>query len=256
MKIIDSHIHLDRYDERKQKQILTDMEKAQVESMLTVSMNLTSSIKNYQLSIKDSRIKPAFGFHPEQSLPSEEEVTDLLSWMREHRHNMFAVGEVGLPYYLRQENPNIDTSEYIEILDRFLAFAKEFEKPVILHAVYDDAPVVCDLLEKNQITKAHFHWFKGDIQTVERMVKNGYHISITPDVCYEKEIQELVSVYPLKLMMLETDGPWPFEGVFKGEWTHPGMMHDSACQIASIKNLSIEIVYETLYQNTKDFYHI
>ncbi|MED3687595.1 TatD family hydrolase [Peribacillus butanolivorans] len=256
MKIIDSHIHLDRYDERKQKQILTDMEKAQVESLLTVSMNLTSSIKNYQLSIKDSRIKPAFGFHPEQSLPSEEEVNDLLSWMREHRHNMFAVGEVGLPYYLRQENPSIDTSEYIEILDRFLAFAKEFEKPVILHAVYDDAPVVCDLLEKNQITKAHFHWFKGDIQTVERMVKNGYHISITPDVCYEKEIQELVSVYPLKLMMLETDGPWPFEGVFKGEWTHPGMMHDSARQIASIKNLPIEIVYETLYQNTKDFYRI
>ncbi|MFB7637652.1 TatD family hydrolase [Peribacillus butanolivorans] len=256
MKIIDSHIHLDRYDESKRKQILTDMEKAQVESLLTVSMNLTSSIKNYQLSIKDSRIKPAFGFHPEQSLPSEEEVNDLLSWMREHRHNMFAVGEVGLPYYLRQENPSIDTSEYIEILDRFLAFAKEFEKPVILHAVYDDAPVVCDLLEKNQITKAHFHWFKGDIQTVERMVKNGYHISITPDVCYEKEIQELVSVYPLKLMMLETDGPWPFEGVFKGEWTHPGMMHDSAYQIASIKNLPIEIVYETLYQNTKDFYHI
>ncbi|MBK5462315.1 TatD family hydrolase [Peribacillus sp. TH16] len=256
MKIIDSHIHLDRYDESKQKQILTDMEKAQVESLLTVSMNLTSSIKNYQLSIKDSRIKPAFGFHPEQSLPSEEEVNDLLSWMRGHRHNMFAVGEVGLPYYLRQENPSIDTSEYIEILDRFLAFAKEFEKPVILHAVYDDAPVVCDLLEKNQITKAHFHWFKGDIQTVERMVKNGYHISITPDVCYEEEIQELVSVYPLKLMMLETDGPWPFEGVFKREWTHPGMMHDSARQIASIKNLPIEIVYETLYQNTKDFYHI
>ncbi|MEK4537804.1 TatD family hydrolase [Peribacillus sp. FSL K6-1552] len=256
MKIIDSHIHLDRYDESKQKQILTDMEKAQVESLLSVSMNLTSSIKNYQLSIKDSRIKPAFGFHPEQSIPSEEEVNDLLSWMREHRHNMFAVGEVGLPYYLRQENPSIDTSEYIEILDRFLAFAKEFEKPVILHAVYDDAPVVCDLLEKNQITKAHFHWFKGDIQTVERMVKNGYHISITPDVCYEEEIQELVSVYPLKQMMLETDGPWPFEGVFKEEWTHPGMMHDSARQIASIKNLPIEIVYQTLYQNTKDFYHI
>ncbi|MGE7765141.1 TatD family hydrolase [Peribacillus sp. NPDC096540] len=256
MKIIDSHIHLDKYDESKQMQILSDMEKEHVESLLTVSMNLTSSIKNYQLSIKDSRIKPAFGFHPEQSLPSEEEVTDLLNWMREHRDNMFAVGEVGLPYYLRQENPSIDTSKYIEILERFLAFAKEFEKPVVLHAVYDDAPIVCDLLEKNQITKVHFHWFKGDIKTVERMVKNGYHISITPDVCYEEEIQELVSIYPLKLMMIETDGPWLFEKIFEAKWTHPGMMHYSACQIASIKNLPIEFVYETLYRNTKDFYNI
>ncbi|MDF1996053.1 TatD family hydrolase [Peribacillus frigoritolerans] len=256
MRIIDSHIHLDKYDIVKRKQILKDMEKVQLESLLTVSMNLASSINNYQLSLKDSRIKPAFGFHPEQPLPSDEEVNELLIWMREHRHNMVAIGEVGLPYYLRQENPNIDNSAYIVILERFLTLAKEIEKPVILHAVHDDAPIVCDLLDKHQITRAHFHWFKGDIRTVERMAEKGYRISITPDVCYEREIQELVSAYPLKLMMIETDGPWPFEGVFHGEWTHPGMMHDSVRQIASIKGLPIEDVYEALYQNTKDFYHI
>ena len=240
----------------KQKQILTDMEKVQLESLLTVSMNLTSSINNDQLSLKDSRIKPAFGFHPEQPLPSKEEVNELLSWMREHRHNMVAVGEVWAAVLLKAGKSQYGYVRYIEILDRFLAFAKEVEKPVILHAVYDDAPIVCDLLDKHQITKAHFHWFKGDIQTVERMAEKGYHISITPDVCYEREIQELVSAYPLKLMMIETDGPWPFEGVFKGEWTHPGMMHESVRQIASIKGLPIEDVYEILYQNTKDFYHI
>ncbi|RRN74269.1 TatD family deoxyribonuclease [Peribacillus simplex] len=256
MKIIDSHIHLDRYDESEQKQILSDMEKVHLESLVTVSMNLTSSINNDQLSLKDSRIKPAFGFHPEQPLPSKEEVNELLYWMREHRHNMVAVGEIGLPYYLRQENPNMDMSGYVEILERLLAFAKEVEKPVILHAVYGDAPIVCDLLDKHQITKAHFHWFKGDIRTVERMAEKGYRISITPDVCYEREIQELVFAYPLKLMMIETDGPWPFEGAFKGKWTHPGMMHESVRQIASIKGLPIEDVYEILYQNTKDFYHI
>ncbi|MDM5307758.1 TatD family hydrolase [Peribacillus frigoritolerans] len=256
MRIIDSHIHLDKYDIVKRKQILKDMEKVQLESLLTVSMNLASSINNYQLSLKDSRIKPAFGFHPEQPLPSDEEVNELLSWMREHRHNMVAIGEVGLPYYLRQENPNIDNSAYIVMLERFLTLAKEIEKPVILHAVHEDAPIVCDLLDKHQITRAHFHWFKGDIRTVERMAEKGYRISITPDVCYEREIQELVSAYPLKLMMIETDGPWPFEGVFSGEWTHPGMMHDSVRQIASIKGLPIEDVYEALYQNTKDFYHI
>ncbi|WP_349654776.1 TatD family hydrolase [Peribacillus simplex] len=256
MRIIDSHIHLDRYDVVKRKQILTDMEKVHMESLLTVSMNLASSINNYQLSLKDSRIKPAFGFHPEQPLPSDEEVNELLNWMREHRQDMVAIGEVGLPYYLRQENPDIDNSAYIVILERFLTLAKEVEKPVILHAVHDDAPIVCDLLDKHQITQAHFHWFKGDIRTVERMAEKGYRISITPDVCYEREIQELVSVYPLKLMMIETDGPWPFEGDFNGKWTHPGMMHHSVRQIASIKGLPIEDVYAILYQNTKGFYRI
>ncbi|MFJ7753421.1 TatD family hydrolase [Peribacillus muralis] len=256
MKIIDSHIHFDQYDERKQSQILADMEKTQVEALVTVSMDLESSIKNAELSRKNSRIKPAFGFHPEQPLPSEQELNELLIWMRANRHNMIAVGEIGLPFYLRQENPAIDLAEYIKILDRLLAFAKEIEKPVILHAVHDDAPIVCDLLEKYGITKAHFHWFKGDGETIAKMIRNEYRISITPDVCYERDIKDLVAVYPLELMMVETDGPWEFEGDFKGKATHPAMIQESVRRIATIKGLPIDHVYETLYQNTKDFYEI
>ncbi|MFD9625065.1 TatD family hydrolase [Peribacillus muralis] len=256
MKIIDSHIHFDQYDESKQSQILADMEKDQVEALLAVSMDLESSMKNNELSRKDSRIKPAFGFHPEQRLPSEREMNGLLNWMLAHQHNMIAVGEIGLPFYLRQEDSAIDLAEYIKILERFLAFAKKIEKPVILHAVHDDAPIVCDLLEKHDIKKAHFHWFKGDSQTIASMIQNRYRISITPDVCYEREIKELVAVYPLELMMVETDGPWQFEGVFKGKSTHPGMIRESIRQIAIIKDLPIDHVYETLYQNTKDFYDI
>ncbi|KWW20063.1 DNAase [Peribacillus simplex] len=256
MKIIDSHIHFDQYDGRGQEQILADMEKVQVESLLTVSMDLESSIINDQLSRKDSRIKPAFGFHPEQPLPSEQEMMELLNWMQAHQHNMVAVGEIGLPFYLRQENQAIELAGYIKILDRLLAFAKEIDKPVILHAVYEDAPIVCDLLEKHDIRKAHFHWFKGDGQTIARMIRNGYRISITPDVCYEREIRDLVSLYPLELMMVETDGPWEFEGEFKGKSTHPGMIHEGVRHIASIKGLPVDQVYETLYRNTKDFYEI
>ncbi|WP_285765676.1 TatD family hydrolase [Peribacillus sp. SI8-4] len=256
MKIIDSHIHLDQYEGMRQEQLLADMEKVQVEALLTVSMDLPSCVKNAQLSRKDSRIKPAFGFHPEQALPSEQELKDLLDWMRLHQHQMVAVGEIGLPYYLRQENPAIEMAGYIKILDKLLAFAKEIEKPVILHAVYGDAPIVCDLLEKHGIKKAHFHWFKGDSETMARMIQKRYRISITPDVCYEREIVDLVAAYPLELMMVETDGPWEFEGEFKGKPTHPGMIHESVRHIASIKGLPIDHVYGILHQNTKDFYDI
>ena len=110
-------------------------------------------------------------------------------------------------------------------MKRFISFAKSVQKPIILHAVYEDAPLVCHLLEKHSIKKAHFHWFKGDQKTITRMIKNGYFISVTPDVCYEKEIRDLVSFYPLEQMMVETDGPWPFEGPFQGQ-THTSI-HDS-----------------------------
>ena len=81
---------------------------------------------------------------------------------------MIAVGEVGLPYYLHKENP-FPIEGYIQILETFITFAKSVQKPIILHAVYEDASLVCDLLEKHSMKKAHFHWFKGD----HRRYKNG-----------------------------------------------------------------------------------
>ena len=34
--------------------------------------------------------------------------------------------------------------------------------------IYEDAPLVCDILEKFNIKKAHFHWFKGDEKTITK----------------------------------------------------------------------------------------
>ncbi|PNB76621.1 TatD family deoxyribonuclease, partial [Pseudomonas sp. FW305-BF6] len=86
--------------------------------------------------------------------------------------------------------------------------------------------------------------------------ENGYYISITPDVLYEDEIQELVKHYPINLMMVETDGPWPFEGPFNRDYTHPRFIHESVRKIAEIKALEIEEVYKCLYENTKEFYDL
>src|SRR5690606_6145013 len=147
------------------------------------------------------RIKPAFGFHPEQSLPSTEELEQLFKFMVEHKEAMIAVGEVGLPYYMRKEQTEIPLEPYIEVLEEFVKLAKNLNKPIALHAVYEDAPTVCDLLEKHSIEKAHFHWFKGDTRTIERMIANNYHISITPDILVEKDIQSLAKIYPLTLIM-------------------------------------------------------
>ena len=110
--------------------------------------------------------------------------------------------------------------------------------------------------EKYDIKKAHFHWFKGDLQTISRLIDNDYFISITPDVIYEKEIQELVRLYPIEKMMVETDGPWPFEGPFKGRITHPNMIHSSINMISEIKQLPSDDVYRQLYINTTSFYHL
>ncbi|MFD2613611.1 TatD family hydrolase [Paenibacillus gansuensis] len=109
-------------------------------------------------------------------------------------------------------------------------------------------------MERRGCTRAHFHWFKGSPSTVRRMAANGYYVSFTPDLLYEPEIQELACVYPRGQVMLETDGPWPFEGPFAGRLTHPSMMEESLRVWSEIQGLPLEEAREQIVSNTKRFY--
>ncbi|SDK29547.1 TatD family hydrolase [Sediminibacillus albus] len=254
--VIDSHIHLDMYTDSQQIQLLKELQEYQVEALISVSNHLASAERTLELAALDHRIYPAFGYHPEQVLPTDIELDRLFTFMRENLKSMAAVGEVGLPYYLRKEKPEISVEPYMDLLESFIQHAAAFQKPIVMHAIYEDAPFVCGLLEKYSIEKAHFHWFKGDSATIQRIVENGYSISVTPDCLYEKEIHDVVRQVPLTSLMVETDGPWPFSGPFKQSLTHPKMVHASIAKIAELHQATIQSVYQQINQNTKRFYLI
>ncbi|MWC26672.1 TatD family hydrolase [Paenibacillus sp. MMS18-CY102] len=258
---MDAHIHWDHYEDEQRERMAAEAREAGGEGLVAVSMHLASSRKNYALSQLDQTfVIPAYGFHPEQPAPSNEELAELLAWIRE-RHEAgeaFAIGEVGLPYYTRTEQEtaghSFDEAPYVHMLEQFAALAAELGRTLVLHAVYEDAAKVCELLDKYQVRRAHFHWFKGDVATIERMIRTGRYISITPDVLYEEEIRELVRMYPLELMMAETDGPWPFEGPLQGRATTPAMVVDVIREIALLKGLPEAEVAGAMFRNTKTLY--
>lgn len=257
--LIDSHIHLDQYQDQVIEQIIQSLPEYQIESLITVSMNLSSCQRNEKLSQQyPSVVRPAYGYHPEQPLPSSQELETLLLWIEQRVDQIVAIGEIGLPYYLRQEaiarGEKLDEQGYIDVLSALLQLAAFYHKPVILHAVYEDAETACDLLEQYGVTQAHFHWFKGYPATIQRMIERGYHISFTPDIEYEAEIQQLATLYPRHLVMAETDGPWEFEGSFAGQMTHPRMTAHVAQTWAKIQQLSEQEARHLLYQNTVSFY--
>ncbi|MBB3109336.1 TatD DNase family protein [Paenibacillus phyllosphaerae] len=261
--LIDTHIHVDLYEASEQEPLLQSAFANGVDAVVAVSMHLASSKRNRELAERYAgQVMPAYGFHPEQPLPSEEEVERLLAWMEERAEagEAFAVGEVGLPYYMRTEaeaaDMPFDETGYVALLERFIHFAAKHDLPIALHAVYEDAAKALALLEAHGVRRAHFHWFKGSDETITRMIRQGYHISITPDVLYEPEIQAIVKRYPLDQIMTETDGPWPFEGPFAGERTNPGMVQEVAAAIARLKEIDAKEAAEQLYRNAVQFYSL
>lgn len=259
--LIDAHIHLDSYPEDRQTEMLESLHGSDVEKIISVSMHLDSCQRNLELARRyPDRLMPAFGFHPEQPLPDRDSIRALFSFMEKHTEEMAAVGEVGLPYYSRQEaaleGSHWDDRPYVELLEQFVRFARKHNKPIVLHAVYEDADIACDLLEKHGVRAAHFHWFKGSPETVKRMAEAGYYISFTPDLLYEQEIRELARSYPPAQVMTETDGPWPFEGPFQGHETHPAMTADVAAAWAEIQGMELLDARRVLYMNATRFYRI
>lgn len=259
---VDAHLHLDLYAPAERKRLLEQAWLDGVTGIVAVSMDLASCQVNRELAMQEpqQRILPAYGYHPEQVVPDRAALETLIGWIRERAAagERFAIGEVGLPYYRRESSlaagEPFDAAPYVELLERFVALAAELRRPIVLHAVYDDAWHVCDLLERYGVQAAHFHWFKGPPETVRRMIASGYSISVTPDVAYEPEIQTLVAQYPLELIMAETDGPWPFEGPYAGRQTVPGMTADVVRHIARLKGLDEAEAVRRIRDNTYRFY--
>ncbi|MEK4593890.1 TatD family hydrolase [Bacillus sp. FSL R9-9497] len=251
MKWIDSHIHVDQYKDEEKNRLLKEVENSnEIKGLIAVSMNYQSCKETLSLAKKYPFIYPAIGFHPEQQI-HKEECEQIYKLIEQNAEEIVAIGEVGLPYYLRKEDESIAVDSYIAVLKKFIELASKYNLPIILHAVYEDADTVCDLLEKYKVSRAHFHWFKGSDETMKRMMKNGYYISITPDVLHKEKIRKIVSYYPLEYMMVETDGPWEFQD---DVMTHPRMIRDVLKEISVIKNISVDQVAETTYENTIRFY--
>ncbi|KTD88499.1 TatD family hydrolase [Paenibacillus etheri] len=260
--MIDAHIHLEQYVPEVSEQMLSEIPNLGIEALIAVSMNLDSCVRTQRLAAAyPGLVRPAYGFHPEQPLPQKAELSTLLEWIeRQNREDFIAVGEIGLPYYSRAEalerGEAFDMEPYIQLLDQLLELAARINKPVVLHAVYEDALIACDLLEKHGIKRAHFHWFKGPEEAIARMINIGCYISFTPDILYEPEIQELARRYPPELVMAETDGPWPFEGPFAGKITHPSMIRDVAAAWGVHHGYTLGQAEEILTANTKRFYSL
>lgn len=259
MRTIDAHLHLDKYEGEDLDKVLAELGRENgVEAVVAVSVNLDSCKANRTFAKQHPGVHAAYGFHPEQPIPPEKELDRLFAWIGDNAASAAAIGEVGLPYYKQQEakekGETFDLAPYVDLLDRFAELAVRLDLPMALHCVYEDAPIACDLLEKRGVTKVHFHWFKGDRRTTERIAANGWFISLTPDVAYEQEIRQLAAHFPLTQLMAETDGPWPYEGKYAGRMTVPSMARDVVAEIAALRGIDRGEAAGILYDNTVRFY--
>lgn len=233
-----------KIDWERAKALVESWQTSGVEGVLAVSVDRPSSERTLELKERfPGFVFAALGEHPEWPLSSEREFYSLLDLIRSERGRISAIGEVGLPHYHRKDQKPL-------AMERFRiwsSLSRELSLPLALHAVYEGAEEALLVLREEGVTRAHFHWLKAADEVVVEILAAGYHISVTPEVCYRERARELARQvrgrgFPL---LFETDGPWPYEGPFAGEPSDPSWLSKVIrCTAEAVGEEAVSLAHE------------
>ncbi len=240
MKIADAHAHLDLLADAGRA--IEDALCQGVEMVLGVSMGFSSV--RFTLSLSERYpgvVLPAVGLHPwhidrEDPGKALEEVSGALG-------RAAAMGEIGLDYGIRTRK-----SLQKEIFRKQLGMAVDRGLPVVLHCRHSHGTTL-ELLREYGVRRAVFHWYSGPLDVLERLLGDGYLISVTPAVETSPKHREAVRVTPLERLLLETDSPVSYQG----KEAAPADVVRVCCEVARLKEVSPEEVAGRTSQTFREF---
>ena len=250
--IIDSHCHLHAAAYPDPRETLRVALTHDVWGVVAVGCDPASNERTLEAARSlPKAIWACVGFHPEHRL-TDEDLEQVEAQVREHRGRIVALGEVGLPWYglTGQDDAAGRRAQGHARLERLLDVATRWDLPVILHAPHGAAAPALDAFRRHGIEQAVFHWHKAPEEVTRAIVDAGYLVSVTPEVVYRERDRQLVDAVPLESLVVESDGPWAYQGEFEGMPSGPWLSSRVAEEVAKIKRLPVDDVMFRLSENT------
>lgn len=247
MRLIDSHCHLDvaEFAADLPETLQRAMQNG-VEAFVVPAIDFASWPSLSQLAELNPQIKPAYGLHPiflaEHQIAHLEALPD---WLQ--RPECVAVGECGLDFFV----PNLDVSQQETIFIAHIKLAKQFNKPLIIHARKATERVIQLLKQFGPVTGV-IHSYSGSVEQARKLLEMGFLLGIAGPITYPRSnrIRALVQEIPLEFLLLETDSPdQPLFGE-QGRRNEPSFLPRIAQAIAEAKNCSVEEVAQQTTENT------
>lgn len=222
--IFDTHCHLmsEYYEEENIMHVLNDAYYAGVGSILNVSYDMKTSseavsqVFQYASDKNIPKIYAAVGIHPtEVESCNDQTIANLTKLIQ--TGGVIAVGEIGLDYFHKNADPEVQKKWFIEQLK----MAKKFDLPVLLHIrnAFDDA---YEIVKSEQITKGILHCFTGTNEIAQKFIKLGFYVSFAGNVTYKnaQDLQEVVPHIPSDRILVETDAPYLTPEPLRGRKPH------------------------------------
>lgn len=258
MELVDTHCHL-TFDAFKSdiEQVIEQAEMAGVNRILVPGLDLPSSREAIDLAHKYQPVYAAIGVHPEnvESFDDKQLASfeDLLIFDK-----VVAIGEVGLDYYHRQDQKDLQK----RILKVFLNLAVSHSKPVILHS-RDSLQDLINLIQNdfsslrtNQISGI-FHAFEGNLSDAKNISKMGFFLGAGGPITYKNALikHTVFSKISLENIVLETDAPFLTPQFHRGKRNEPKYIPLIAERLAELQHCDIKEVADVTSGNAKNLFN-
>jgi TatD DNase family protein len=247
-KIVDTHAHIcDPAFDADRHEVLNMAVTAGVGAVIAVGENISDACRNIELAAEHPMLRPAAGLYP--SMLDQTQADEMHTFIRNERSNLFAIGEVGLDFWVVKEDAEKEIQQ--ELFKSFIELSKELDLPLNVHSRSAGRHAVALLLESGA-AKVQMHAFDGKASAAKPAVEAGYFFSIPPSVIRSRQKQKLVKNLPLACILVETDSP--VLGPEPKERNEPANVTVSLKAIAELKNVSQDEVIEAVSENTKRLY--
>ncbi|HZJ42071.1 MAG TPA: TatD family hydrolase [Patescibacteria group bacterium] len=272
----DSHTHLNLAAFDKDRKEIIEKTLEQGVFIINIGTCYKTSKKAMEIAQQYENCWATIGLHPshviatkidkdELSMCNDKNITKAEVFNEEfesllEKPKVVAIGECGLDYsYLKDFSEN-DQIKYKKIEEeefrKQIQIAKKYNLPLSLHVrdLYEEALIILE--DEGYKNEAVFHFFTGNVEQVQKILKRGFYLSFSGVITYSEKIDQVIKDTPLEKILIETDAPYVAPTPYRGDRNEPIYVKEVAKKIAQIKKLPLREIEEATFENTLRLFKI
>nr|WP_319372922.1 TatD family hydrolase [uncultured Methanobacterium sp.] len=250
--MMDSHCHVDFKVYNKNRQEVIGRAKEKLTAIVNSGATLGGNRRTLKLAEEyENFVYPTLGFHPSNASKSDSEVIkQALDEIDANIDVAVGLGETGLDF--NDLGCEEDKNKQIKLFETFLEMAVEYQMPLVIHA-RDAEEKALEMVKKHpSIPQIIFHCYGGDLHTAQKIIEEGYFISLSTIVCFSEHHKQLAANLPLSQLLTETDSP--YLSPFKGQRNEPAFVEETVKTIAQVKSIPQEEVASVTDNNARKIF--
>ncbi len=235
--LIDSHCHLDYFEDAERADVLARAAAAGVGEMVTIGTRLTQSAEVRAIAESAGNIWCTVGVHPHNAAELPVPMPEAIAAEAQYR-KVVGIGESGLDYFYDKAPRDVQQASF----RAHIRAARLAGLPLAIHARAADVDIAGILREEREQGGPFdflLHCFSSGRNLAETAVELGGSVSFSGILTFPKsqDIRDIARDIPADRLLVETDAPYLAPVPHRGRRNEPAWVADTARVLAGIRGL-------------------